>query len=216
MNLSTAEYVVLGTIAAYLVPAGVYFLRDSNQEFVIYVGVLMAIFAAVFWTLRYTRLPTYLLALLAFWGLLHVLGGAVSIDGGVLFGYRIYPVFDGGGEFYILKYDQVVHAYLYGVVALAAHHLMQRVLGVRGHTVLVALVAVTAALGVSALNEIMEFLIAVSIERHGVGGYHNAMLDLVFNLAGAVAALGVYGVIQKLKRSTQCIRMTARHLSSVG
>lgn len=202
MNLSTAQYAVLGAIAAYLVPAGVYFLRDSNIEFVIYVGVLTAIFAMVFGTLRYTRLPIYILALLAGWGLLHVLGGAVVIDGGVLFGYRIYPFFDGGGEFYVLKYDQVVHAYLYGVVALAAYHLIRDTLGVRGHVTLVILLAFAASLGVSAMNEIMEFSIAISMERHGVGGYHNTMLDLVFNFAGAIAALGAYGLIQKLKRPT--------------
>ena len=191
----------MGAIVAYLVPTGVYFLRDSNLEFVIYVGVLVAIFGAVFGTLRYTKLPAYLLVLLAFWGLLHVLGGAVAIDGGVLFGYHIYPFFDGGGEFYILKYDQVVHAYLYGVVALVAHHFVRTVFAVRGHVVLVALIAITASLGVSSLNEIMEFFIALTLERHGIGGYYNAMLDLVFNLAGAVVALGLYGIVQKLKRS---------------
>jgi putative membrane protein len=121
----------------------------------------------------------------------HVLGGAVHIDGGVLFGYRIYPFLDLGGDFYVLKYDQVVHMYLYGVVALMAHHLMRTTLAVRAHTKLVALFSVMAAVGVSVLNEIMEFIISLNM-KNGVGGYENTMLDLIFNLSGAVVAVCLY------------------------
>jgi putative membrane protein len=57
-----------------------------------------------------------------------------------------------------------------------------------------------ASMGVSAMNEIMEFLIAVTLERNGVGGYENAMLDLIFNFTGAVVALIVIGLIDKKKK----------------
>ena len=62
-------------------------------------------------------------------------------------------------------------------------------LGVIGHSFLVALAAVLISVGISGLNEIMEFLIAANMERNGVGGYDNAMLDLIFNLAGAIVAV---------------------------
>lgn len=177
--------------AVYLVLGGLYFLQDLNLEFVIYVAVIIAIVGGVLLTTSYTKFPHWLLWLLSFWGLFHVLGGAVQIDGGVLFGYRIYPLLDLGGDFYILKYDQVVHMYLYGVVALMAHHLLRSVLAIKAHTKLVVLFSIMASVGVSVLNEIMEFIISLNMEN-GVGGYENTMLDLIFNLSGATLALLVY------------------------
>ena len=183
--------------AAYLLAAGLYFLRDLNHEFVIYVAVIVAIFGGVLATLKYTRFPAWMLWALSIWGLMHVLGGWVQTPDGVLFAYRIYPFLDLGGEFYILKYDQFVHAYLYGLVAVMAYHVVVNVLQVRGHRILVFLLAVLASVGVSALNEIMEFLIAINLNRHGVGGYVNAMLDLCFNLGGAVIALATYKLFSR-------------------
>ena len=177
--------------ATYLFWGGAYFLQDLNFEFVIYVAVIVGIIGGVLLTAHMTEFPVWQLWLLSIWGLMHVLGGAVQIGGGVLFGYHIYPFLDLGGEFYILKYDQVVHFYLYGVVALMALHLLRKV-SRSGHFWLLASMAILVSLGVSALNEIMEFLIAITVERNGVGGYENAMLDLIFNLSGAIVAILVY------------------------
>jgi Predicted membrane protein (DUF2238) len=179
--------------AGYLFWGGVYFIQDFNLEFVIYVGVIIAILGTVFSTVSYTKFPLWQLWLLSFWGLLHVLGGAVQTVDGVLFAYRVYPFLDLGGDFYILKYDQIVHMYLYGVVALMAHHLFTTKWS-EAKGCLVALAAILTSVGVSALNEIMEFLIAVTVERNGVGGYENAMLDLIFNLSGAIIAIALYRV----------------------
>ncbi len=178
--------------AVYLVGGGLYFLQDLNHEFVIYVAVIVVLLVVLFGTLRYTAFPLWLLWLFSVWGLLHVLGGAIETRDGVLFAYRIYPFLDFGGDFYILKYDQVVHFYFYGVMALIFHHLLRVTLSISKSTVVVVFIALMASLGFSALNEIMEFIIAVTLERNGVGGYANAMLDLIFNLAGAATALGVY------------------------
>jgi putative membrane protein len=187
--------------ATYLFWGGAFFLQDLNLEFVIYVAVIVVIMGSVLLTVSYTDFPHWLLWLLSFWGLLHVLGGAVQIDGGVLFGYHIYPFLDLGGDFYILKYDQVVHMYLYGVVAMMAYHLLRNILAIKGHTILIFLMAVMASVGVSALNEIMEFIIAVTVERNGVGGYENAMLDLIFNLSGAVIATGLIVLFSRKRKS---------------
>lgn len=174
--------------ATYLFWGGAFFLQDVNLEFVIYVAVIIVIIGGVLLTVHHTKFPPWQLWLLSVWGLMHVLGGAVVIDGGVLFGYRIFPFLDMGGDFYILKYDQVVHGYLYGVVAVMSYHLLRQSFKTVGQSWLLASFAVLASLGISALNEIMEFLIAVSIEQNGVGGYENAMLDLIFNLSGAIIA----------------------------
>ena len=186
----------------YLSLGGIYFLRDFNFEFVIYVAVIIVIFAGVLFTLNKTKFPIWSLWLLSIWGLMHVLGGAVETPDGVLFAYRIYPFLDAGGDMYILKYDQVVHAYLYGLVAVMSYQLISRVFAVKYFSYLVALIAILVSVGISALNEIMEFLIAVSLERNGVGGYDNAMLDLIFNLSGALLAMVIYRQFKTRKKTT--------------
>ncbi len=200
MSFSKSELGVIVFSVLYLIIGGLFFLQDSNLEFVIYVGVLVAVFALLFGTLKTTKFPTYILWLISIWGLMHVLGGSVPTPDGVLFAYRIFPFFDGGGEFYILKYDQVVHAYLYGVMSLVFIHLIRNTLAARGSAWIIVLTAVMASMGVSAMNEIMEFFIAVSLERHGVGGYHNAMLDLVFNFSGAVIATVILLITERRKK----------------
>lgn len=175
--------------ASYLLIGGWYFAQDSNLEFVIYIGVIIGAFALLFGTLRITKFPPYILWLISIWGLMHVLGGSVQTQDGVLFAYRIYPFLDLGGDFYILKYDQVVHAYLYGVMALVFRHVLMVSLAARGPIWVILVTALMASMGVSAMNEIMEFLIAVNLAENGVGGYENAMLDLIFNFSGAVIAL---------------------------
>ncbi len=183
--------------ATYLFWGGAFFLQDLNFEFVIYVAVIIVIIGGVLLTVSYTKFPPWQLWLLSVWGLLHVLGGAVTVDGGVLFGYRLYPFLDMGGDFYVLKYDQIVHMYLYGVVAVMSYHLLRSSFAIMSHSKLAATFAVMTSVGVSVLNEIMEFLIAVTIERNGVGGYENAMLDLMFNLSGAIIAVIAYILISK-------------------
>ncbi len=178
--------------AGYLFWGGAYFVQDVNFEFVIYVGVIVTILGIVFSTISFTHFPQWQLWLLSFWGLLHVLGGAIETADGVLFAYRIVPLLDLGGDFYILKYDQVVHMYLYGVVALMAHHLFFTKWGAKGYLVLVA--AVLTSVGISVLNEIMEFIISLNM-TNGVGGYENTMLDLIFNLSGAIVAITVYKLL---------------------
>ncbi len=196
-TLSKHHWYIIGFSALYLIAGGIYFLRDFNNEFVIYVAVIVAIFAGVFATLKSTQFPVWMLWLLSFWGLMHVAGGAVQIGDHVLFAHKIYPFLDYGGDFYILKYDQVVHAYLYGLVALMAHHTLRVPLKVTGHVFLVGLAAAMISLGISGLNEIMEFLIAVTLEENGVGGYENAMLDLIFNFSGAVLGVTIYSIFKK-------------------
>lgn len=188
---------VLAFSALYLVLGGLYFLQDLNFEFVIYIVVIVAAFALLFGTLRITKFPTYILWLISIWGLLHILGGSVPTPDGVLFAYKIYPFIDYGGDFYILKYDQVVHGYLYGVMSLVFLHVLTKTLKAVGPAWILFLLATMASMGVSAMNEIMEFLIAISLERNGVGGYENAMLDLIFNFSGAILATAIVFILRK-------------------
>jgi hypothetical protein len=51
------------------------------------------------------------------------------------------------------------------------------------------LLAVMAACGFGAINEIIEFIATVISPQTNVGGYINTSLDLCFNLIGAVIAI---------------------------
>lgn len=180
----------------YLLIGAVYFLQSLNFEFIVYVVVLLGIFAGIMSIQSRVHFPTWLLWLLSFWGLMHVLGGSFPTSDGVLFAYRIYPFVDLGGEFYILKYDQFVHLYLYGVVAVMSYHLIRYKLLPKGQNTLVFLLAVMASVGVSGMNEIMEFFISLTVQN-GVGGYVNTMLDMCFNFTGAVVATTAYVMFKK-------------------
>jgi putative membrane protein len=172
----------------YLFWGGAFFAQDLNHEFVIYVVVILAIIGSVLILSERAKFPHTLLWALSIWGLLHVLGGAVQTEDGVLFAWRMFPLLDLGGEFYILKYDQFVHAYLYGVVALMSRHVIRGYADPNASAFLVSATAILTAVGISVLNEIMEFIISLNLEN-GVGGYENTMLDLIFNLGGAIVAI---------------------------
>lgn len=176
---------------------GIYYLQAANYEFLAYAGTIAVIVAGLFGTLRYTKFPTYILLGVSIWGLLHMLGGSLMTPDGVLYAYRIYPFFDGGGDFYVLKMDQVIHAFLYGVVGLMFWHALREILRIRTHTVLVAVIAIFAGAGFGIINEIIEFWAAMNIPDNGVGGYENTVLDLIFNLAGAVLAVSAAALMAK-------------------
>lgn len=176
---------------------GLYYVHAANYEFVAYAGTIAVITAVLFGTLRYTKFPTYILLGITIWGVLHMLGGSLMTADGVLYAYRVYPFFDGGGDFYILKMDQVIHAFLYGVVGLMFWHLLRVVIAVRSHLFIVAAVAIFAAAGFSILNEIIEFWAAMNIPGNGVGGYENTVLDLIFNMAGAFIAVVIAAGIER-------------------
>lgn len=189
LTLFTLGYLALGSLA---------FLGSGNTEFVIYVVVIVAIFAGTLWLHKSVQFPLWTLWLLSIWGLMHVLGGAVQIGDHVLFAHRLFPLLDLGGEFYILKYDQLVHGYLYGLVAVMAYHAIVQHFALPRRGMMLAIVAVLVSFGIGGLNEIMEFFISLTMEN-GVGGYDNTMLDMCFNLSGAVVAVTAYTWLVKSK-----------------
>jgi len=176
---------------------GTFYIQKLNFEFLAYAVTIVLVVGVLYGTLRWTRFPTYIIAGITLWGLLHMLGGSVQTADGVLYAWRMIPIFDGGGDFYILKYDQVVHAFLYGVVGLMFLHLLREMVGIKTHTWLIACTAIFAAAGFSILNEIIEFLAAVNLPETGVGGYYNTILDMIFNLVGAAVAVILYTCCRK-------------------
>ena len=196
-NLTITQKIILIINLISVLGSGSFYLKSLNYECFAYAGSIVAVIAILYGTLHITRFPTYLLAGVTIWGILHMMGGSVQTVDGVLYAYKIYPFFDGGGDFYVLKMDQVIHAYLYGVVGLMFLHLLSNVVGIKTHRLFIAIVAIFAAAGFSILNEIIEFWAAMNIPGNGVGGYENTVLDLIFNLSGAAAAVIIYLIITK-------------------
>tara|TARA_B100002051_G_C16743519_1_gene645869 strand:+ start:1063 stop:1662 length:600 start_codon:yes stop_codon:yes gene_type:complete len=197
MKLNRIQKGLLLVNIAVVVGFSWYYLQAADYEFLAYAGTIAVVTALLFGTLKWSRFSNGIILGVTIWGLLHMLGGSVMTADGVLYAWRIFPFFDGGGEFYILKFDQVVHAFLYGIVGLMFYHLLREVVGVKTHTLLVAAVAIFAGAGFSIINEIIEFLAAVNIPNTGVGGYHNTVLDMIFNLAGALIAVVIKVGIDK-------------------
>lgn len=198
-SLGKQHNILLAFTGLYMLGFGVHYLRALNFEFLAYYLVLVAGFVAVYTTLNRSQFPLYVLWGLSLWGLLHMAGGSVPLGDTVLYGYKIYPFFVGEGQFYILKMDQVIHAFGFGVSALVAHHLLAaHAFRADASRFWLGMTAVLVAIGLGSLNEVIEFLVLVTVEENGVGDLYNMGLDLIFNLVGAIIA--VVGV-QKLTKT---------------
>ena len=174
----------------YVAVFAIYYLSIKNYEFLWYVGILVFFLILILSTLRRTNFDRVILWGLSLWGLMHMAGGGVRVGEKVLYAWPVLQLF-GEGESLILKFDQVVHFFGFGVATLVFYHLLRGYLdrsgGVINWTVLYPLI-VLGGMGIGALNEIIEFIAVVIFGQTGVGGYWNTALDLVFNMLGAIAA----------------------------
>lgn len=176
---------VLAFTLLYIAAAGVYFFLTGVAEFTLYLAVLLALVALVAFTLKFTKLPTWSLWLLSVLGLLHALGGGVKVAGDVLYNFVLIPIVNGGDEGITLwRFDQLVHPYGTAVAALIIYYFLacrsqmpRRWIG---------LIAALAAMGLGAVNEVVEFSTTLLFENTNVGGYDNTALDLCSNLVGSV------------------------------
>jgi hypothetical protein len=188
-SLPTSHKVLLAFTMLYMLGFGAHYLRSVNVEFIAYYLILIAGFVFVYATLERSRFPLHILWGLSLWGLLHMAGGSVPVGDSVLYGYKIYPFLVGEGQLYILKMDQVIHAFGFGVTTLVAHHLLlTHAWRENASRAWLAVAATLIGIGLGSLNEVIEFLVVLTVEYNGVGDLYNMGLDLIFNLAGAVIA----------------------------
>ncbi|MFZ1987685.1 MAG: DUF2238 domain-containing protein [Minisyncoccia bacterium] len=183
--ISRGRILVLAFTLLYVFIFSTWFITQGNYEFIWYVSVMFVIMAIIACTLRTSAFPNYILWMLSVWGLLHMLGGGIPVGDSVLYGYRLFDLYTGSSpDFVLLKYDQVVHAYGFAVAAIALAHILSlraQGFGMFGRVMFAAL----GAIGLSVLNEIIEFAAVLMLPDTWVGGYYNISLDLVFNTLGA-------------------------------
>ncbi|MDP1591900.1 MAG: DUF2238 domain-containing protein [Prosthecobacter sp.] len=177
--------------AAYMVAAVTGSIVQGNREFIFYIVVMVVLIGVMGLLHRRVRLTTGLLWAFSAWGLAHMAGGLCPLPAGwpyngdhaVLYSWWIIP-----GR---LKYDQVVHAYGFGVTTLLCWHILRNALrqpdgGALRPTFGILVLCAAAGMGFGALNEVIEFIAVLTIPNTNVGGYENTGWDLVANLVGTI------------------------------
>jgi len=176
--------------AIYILAAGVFSLVQGNGEFVFYIVVMLVLIAALVVVHRRVGLSRGLLWCLSLWGLLHMAGGLLPIPSaghdadvpGVLYNFWFIKGW--------LKYDQLVHAYGFGITTWLCWQAMSaRTLNAAGRplepTAGLMVLCAAAGMGFGAFNEVIEFIATLALPETNVGGYENTGWDLVFNLLGS-------------------------------
>ena len=179
----------------------VFFAKNRNFEFMIYIVVIIFFMWLFIYTNKRVRYPSNVLWALTIWSILHMAGGGIKIGDDVLYAKMIYEFI--GEPYSILKYDQIVHVYGFGVATLVMFHVIKPILNHKYSWTRILIVISMAGLGLGALNEIIEFGATVLVPETGVGGYINTSLDSVFNLIGALVASTYIYYSEKNDRSAK-------------
>ena len=188
MKFTPSHWAVLAFTLAYVAGFAIWFLAIGNVEFLWYIATLLFFVALIARTIGRTKFPPFILWALSIWGLAHMAGGGIKVGGGVLYALTLIPIV-GDGELRMLRYDQVVHFYGFGVTALVLWHLLQTNFPALRGTATIYCFAALASMGLGCLNELIEFAAVLALPDTNVGGYYNTALDLAFNSAGAVTAV---------------------------
>lgn len=191
---------ILAFTVAYAAAISLPAMRSGNPELVSYLLVMAVLVTAISIVDRRSHLSRPLLWCFSVWGLIHMAGGLVRIPGfwpynepqSVLYSLWLIPD--------RLKYDQVVHAYGFGITTWLCWEILRNGLEMRygqrpAPTFGLISLCIAGGMGFGALNEVVEFIATLTLPETNVGGYENTGWDLVSNLIGSTVA----GVIIHLK-----------------
>jgi hypothetical protein len=159
--------------------------KANIHEFFIYAAVIFLVICGVWMNFRRMDANLFILVLLEVAILIHFAGGFIEVDGARLYDYRFFGV----------RYDKFVHLCNSFIGTLVVFYLFLE----NGYRIgkFICLITVFTVLGVGAFIEIIEFIVALTVDNNGVGTYINNMLDLAANLLGAIAATIAYTVYPK-------------------
>jgi hypothetical protein len=179
--------------AAYMIAAVAGSVAQGNREFIFYIVVMVVLIGVMSLVHSRVRLTTALLWAFSVWGLAHMAGGLCPLPAGwpyngdhaVLYSLWLIPE--------RLKYDQIVHAYGFGVTTWLCWHILRNGLRQPDGSALrptfgMLVLCAAAGMGFGALNEVIEFIAVLTIPNTNVGGYENTGWDLVANLVGTIIA----------------------------
>jgi|TARA_B100002003_G_C13926677_1_gene450339 putative membrane protein len=171
-------------VYSFLIILLIYFAINQNHEFSIY-GIATGLLYYLILVLdKKYNFPTYSVWLFAIWAVLHMLGGSAYISGIRFYDLMLIQVI--GDPFFILKYDQFVHAFCYVAFSILIYHVLKNHFKPNQERALI-IFTILAASGVGLLNEVLEFgMVIFAGAGEAVGGYYNTALDMVFNVIGAI------------------------------
>jgi uncharacterized membrane protein YjdF len=163
-------------------------IQKQNQEFILYIGVIIFFFALIILTNHKTNFSNGILWGLTVWAFMHMAGGLINVGEGVLYGVILIEIIKTS-NFTILRFDQLVHGFGFFLTTLIAYDLLKPYLNKKTNWKVIGTLLVLVGIGMGAINEIIEFITVISFPETGVGGYYNTLLDLIFNTIGAVIAV---------------------------
>ena len=152
--------------------------RSQTLSYAVFVGVAALIVGRLYERVRFSQITLWGLAL---WGLAHMAGGLVEVDGDPLYQLQLI----GDGQF---RFDKVVHFFGFGFSTIASYEVLRARVSPNGAVRSLAIAAVFCGLGLGALNEMIEFLITLLPTENSIGGFSNTGWDLVANTLGAITA----------------------------
>ena len=174
----------------YIAIAAALSVSRKNGEFIFYIVIMLALIAVMSLVHRRVRLTTGLLWAFSIWGMAHMAGGLTPLPTGwpyngeqpVIYSWWLIPQ--------RLKYDQIVHAYGFGITTWLCWHILRNTLrqpdgGAVRPTLGMLTLCAAAGMGFGALNEVLEFIAVLTIPNTNVGGYENTAWDMVSNLVGS-------------------------------
>lgn len=183
MKITQHEWAILAFNLLYLGIAAALAARTGNTEFIFYVVVLALLFTGIGALHMRVRFPMAALWALSAWGVAHMAGGMMPISDevGVLYNLWLIP--------HLLKYDQLVHAYGFGISTWICWLALRMALVNPRPTFGILTLLLLAGMGLGALNELVEFAATKLVPNTNVGGYDNTGWDLAFNFFGALIAV---------------------------
>jgi hypothetical protein len=196
-----ALVVVAGTATAGF---GLFGAATGAGQTVTYVLTVVLLGVGVVRLDRTVRFSDLVAVGLTGWAVAHLAGGLIGLDGDrVLYNAGLAPH---------LRYDNVVHFIGFGVAGVAVWEtLASRLMRPDPPPLAAGITVWLFGMGIGALNEVVEFAIALNVEESNVGGYLNTGRDLVANLLGAAVAGAV--VARRVRSPATQAKTTRRGVS---
>lgn len=144
--------------------------------------VVVGTAAVVVLHLRYRFTLATRIGLVVF-ALSHVAGGMLTVGDGVLYQWWLLEP--------VVRYDNLQHAWGFGFAGRMVWEILETKLDPRSRTPVVAFWIVALGAGtLGALNEIVEWVLTLTIPGTDVGGYDNTVRDLLADLVGGTLVGG--------------------------
>ncbi|MCA9405853.1 MAG: DUF2238 domain-containing protein [Candidatus Omnitrophica bacterium] len=194
----------------YISVSSFFIFQKSNIEFLIYTGIVIVAAGIIIWLYNRYGLSIPLLWCFSLWGLAHLSGGLYEVPAGwptagetrVLYNWWIID--------HYFKFDQLVHGFGFGMCAWITWQVLRTSqaerFGIQSDTIRptggIMFLCVLSAMGLGCINEILEFVVMLTVPETNVGGYYNTGWDLVSNMVGAgiiASAIYIHGRITQAK-----------------